>query len=95
VYISPVVARQRLGKMYPSFLCWQRLSKQIPAATNACKYLEELLDASVLSVFLYIPLSLLRNNSVKTFPRQRRIVGGIVFHAVHVASRKVSDYYFP
>jgi hypothetical protein len=45
--------------------------------------------------FLCIPLSLLAYNSVKTFPRQRITFGSVVFYAVHVASRKVSDYYFP
>jgi hypothetical protein len=35
-----------------------------------------------------IPLSLLGNNSVKTFPRQRRIVGGVVFYAVRVISKE-------
>jgi hypothetical protein len=32
---------------------------------------------------VYIPLYILDNNSVKTFPRQRRIVGGFVFYAVY------------
>jgi hypothetical protein len=34
------------------------------------------------------PLSLLGNGSVNTFPRQRRIVGGMVFYAVHVISKE-------
>jgi hypothetical protein len=34
------------------------------------------------------PLSLLGNSLVKTFPRQRRIVGGVVFYAVHVVSKE-------
>jgi hypothetical protein len=33
------------------------------------------------------PLSFLGNNSLKTFPRQRRIVGGVVFYAVRVLSK--------
>jgi hypothetical protein len=41
------------------------------------------------------PLSLLGNNSVKTFPRQRRIAGGVVFYAVRVVSRKVGYQFFP
>jgi hypothetical protein len=39
-------------------------------------------------VRLCIPLSLLGNNSVKTFLRQRKIVGGVVFNAVHVVSKE-------
>jgi hypothetical protein len=42
---------------------------------------EELLYASVC-------ISLLGNNLVQTFPRQRRIVGGVVLCAVHVMSRE-------
>jgi hypothetical protein len=60
---------------------------------------EELLDSSFsmlsasyqkesLWVCLCIPLSLLCNNSVKTFPRQRRIVGRVVFNAVSVVSKE-------
>jgi hypothetical protein len=39
------------------------------------------------SVRLCIPLSLLGNGSVNTFPRQRRIVD-VVLYAVHVASKE-------
>jgi hypothetical protein len=41
-----------------------------------------------LSLFPCIPLSFLDNGSVNTFPRQRRIVGGVVFCAVHVVSKE-------
>jgi hypothetical protein len=40
------------------------------------------------SVGLCIPLSLLGNNSVKTFPRQCRIVGRVVFYVVRVVSNE-------
>jgi hypothetical protein len=40
------------------------------------------------SVNLYISLSLLGNGSVNTFPRQWRIVVGVVFSVVHVISKK-------
>jgi hypothetical protein len=33
-------------------------------------------------------VSLLGNDSVSTFPRKRRIVGGFVFYAIHVVSKK-------
>jgi hypothetical protein len=72
-------------KYTPSFVARQRLEKHVPAAS-----LEALLDASFSmqsmsikgkSVGLCIHLTLLGNNSVKNFPRQRRIVGGVVFSA--------------
>jgi hypothetical protein len=42
-----------------------------------------------------IPLSLLGNKSVKTFPRQRRIIGSVVFYAVRVVSKEIGDYFVP
>jgi hypothetical protein len=39
-------------------------------------------------VGLCVPLSLLGNGSVKTFPRQRRLVAGVVFYAVRVVSKE-------
>jgi hypothetical protein len=39
-------------------------------------------------VCLCILVSLLGNNSVKTFPWQRRIVGGVVFYVVRVVSKE-------
>jgi hypothetical protein len=41
-------------------------------------------------VGLCIPLSLLGNNSVKTF-QQQQIVGGVIFHVVDVESKEVGD----
>jgi hypothetical protein len=38
-------------------------------------------------VCVCIPLKLLGNGSVKTFPRQRRIVGGAVCYVVHFLSK--------
>jgi hypothetical protein len=29
------------------------------------------------------------------FPWQRRIVGGVIFYAIQVKSRKAGDYFFP
>jgi hypothetical protein len=34
------------------------------------------------------PLSLLGNYWVNTFPRQRRIFGGVVFYEIHVVSKE-------
>jgi hypothetical protein len=42
-----------------------------------------------LLVCMCIPLSLRGNGSVKTFPRQRRIVGGADFYAVRVVSKEI------
>jgi hypothetical protein len=44
------------------------------------------------SLFICIPLSLPGNNPTMKFPRQRRIVGDVVFCAVHDMSRKVDEY---
>jgi hypothetical protein len=45
VYVSPIVARQRLGKNLP-IVAKQRLSKNVTAVTNTHAVIEELLDAS-------------------------------------------------
>jgi hypothetical protein len=39
-------------------------------------------------VGLSVSLSLLGNNSVKMFPRQRRIIEDVVFYAVYVVSKE-------
>jgi hypothetical protein len=44
-------------------------------------------------VFLYIHLSLLGSNSEQTFPRQWRIVGGVVFYAVRVVSKENRQFF--
>jgi hypothetical protein len=53
------------------------------------------LSKESLWVCLCVHLLLLANNSVKTFPRQRRIVRGVVFHAVHVVSKKSRRLFLP
>jgi hypothetical protein len=78
--IPPFSARQRLGNTFPP----QRIQ-----ATS-----EELLGVCVW-VCLCIPLLLLGNNSVKTFPRERKIVGGIVFYAVLVVSKESTRLVLP
>jgi hypothetical protein len=77
----PVVARQR-------FDARQRLNKDAPATKNT-RYSRRIVGRSIFmrSVGLCIPLWFLGNNSVKTFPRQRRIFAGVVFCAVHVVSK--------
>jgi hypothetical protein len=78
--ITPTVARQRRDK-------------HVPATTN--KYNNSrIVVCMCLRVCLSIPLSLLRNNSVKTFPWQRRIVG-VVFCAVRVLSKESRQLVLP
>jgi hypothetical protein len=68
----------------PPIVGRQRSGKDVPAATNDT--VEELLDEWI-CVSVY-PLSLLGNNTVKTFPRLRIIIGGVVFYAVRVVSKE-------
>jgi hypothetical protein len=74
VYL-PIFARQRLDKNVSAATknCWRRF------LCGSCR----IRGASV-SLCVYVPLSLLGKGSVNTFPLQRRIVGGVVFCAVHV-----------
>jgi hypothetical protein len=84
VCVSPNVAKQRLGR-------------HVPAATNTHNrrlvggvvfYAVRVLSKESLGVCLCIPLPLLGNSSVNTFPRQWRIVTGAAFYAVRVISKK-------
>jgi hypothetical protein len=76
----PNVTRQRLGKCIPHFVTRQRLGKHVSAAINIRN------NRRILGR-LCIPLSLLSNGSVKTFPPQRRNIWGVVFHPVRVISK--------
>jgi hypothetical protein len=74
----------------PPFIVRQRLGKHVPASTNTGNnrrivrhviiYAVCFLPKECLCVCLCIPLSLLGNNTVKMFPRQRRIIGGVTFY---------------
>jgi hypothetical protein len=78
-------------KCIPPFVARQRLGKYVPAATNkrnSRRIVERVIFYAVLWACLYISLSLLGIKSVKTFPRQRRNVGGVVFYVVHVVSKQ-------
>jgi hypothetical protein len=59
------------------------LGKHVPAATNTRNSMR-----IVGRLCLCILLSLLGINSVKTFPRQRRIIRGVVFFEVRVVSKE-------
>jgi hypothetical protein len=75
----------------PPFIAGQRIGKHVPAATNTHSS-RKIVRLLYLRVCACILLSLLGNTSVKTFPRQRRIVGGFVFCAGPVVSKKVGSY---
>jgi hypothetical protein len=89
--ILPIVARQRLGK-------------HVPSATSTCnntRIIERIIFCAVrflskesLLVSLCIPVLLLGNNSVNKFPRQRTIVGGVVFYGSMSYQRQVGVLFF-
>jgi hypothetical protein len=54
-----------------------------------------LINLSHQSMCLCILLSLLGNKSVKTFPRQRRIAGGVIIYAVRVVMKESGRLVFP
>jgi hypothetical protein len=83
-FINP--SRQTVCLCILTFIARQRLGKHHPMPTNIRK-INELLDAC-LWICMCIPLSLLGNNSVKTFPRRRKIVGGVVSYVLHVVSKE-------
>jgi hypothetical protein len=81
-------------KCIPPFIARQLLGKHVPAATNT-RNIWRIAGRVCLWVCLCIPLLLLGNNSVKTFTRQRRIVGGVVFYAVRVVPKESRRLVFP
>jgi hypothetical protein len=82
----------------PSFIVRKRLVKHNPAASNThsnsrivvrvifCPV--RVLSKARFWICLCIPLTLLGNNYLKTLPRQRRIVGDVVFYSAHVVSKE-------
>jgi hypothetical protein len=77
-------------KCIPLFIARQRLGKHVPVSTTTLNN-----RRTVGSVCLCIPVSLLGHNSVKTFPRQLRIVGGVVFYAVRDVPMDSGRLVFP
>jgi hypothetical protein len=63
--IPPIIARQQLSKHVPTVANRERNRGNVE---RVCQWL-----------CLCVPLTLSSNNSVKTFPRQRKTVGGILF----------------
>jgi hypothetical protein len=89
VYVSLLsLLGKGLVKCIPLFVVGKRLvNMYVHAAQNTCNN-RRTVRRVCLWVCVCIPLSLLRNNSLKTFPRQRRIVGGVIFYAVRVVSKE-------
>jgi hypothetical protein len=90
VCVPSIVARQILGKVYSSFAARQWYVKHVPTSTNT-RINRRNFERVCLQVCLCVPLSLLSNNAVEMFPRHRRTVGGVVFHASLSYERKVGD----
>jgi hypothetical protein len=76
-------------KCTSSFVATQRLGKHVPAAMNI-RNNRRVAGRVCLWLCLCIPLSLLCNNSVKTFSRRKITVGGAVFYAARVVSKESS-----
>jgi hypothetical protein len=72
-------------KYISSFIARQLLGKHVPAATNTRN---NRIIVGRVSLCIYVSLSLLLNNLVKAFPRQRKIVRCVVFYAVRIASKE-------
>jgi hypothetical protein len=82
--------------VYPSYHCYVKhgLDKHVPAAMNTRNH-RRIVGRVCLWICLCIPLSLLGNNLVKTFPRQLRIVGDVVLYAVRVVSEESRGLVIP
>jgi hypothetical protein len=83
LHMYPYYCWQSYGsvKCILPFIARQRLGKHVPSSTNT-RNNRIIVGRVWLWVCLCTPLSLLCNNWVKTFSRQRRIVGGVVFYAI-------------
>jgi hypothetical protein len=79
--IPCIVARQRLGKHVPAATVTRNNRRIVGHVSYAVLVVSE----ENLWVCLCIPLVVARYWSVNTFPRQRRVVGGVVFYAVLVS----------
>jgi hypothetical protein len=89
----------------PLIVARQQLPVHVSAATNIRKnrgivgrvvfYAVRVVSKKSLWVCVCIPLSLLGNGSVNTFPRQREIAGDVVFYAVRVVSKESGRLILP
>jgi hypothetical protein len=101
-FINP--SQQSVSVCVPPIIVKQRLGENVTARSNTHAAIEELFGATFSIrldsyqrnfVDLCIPLSLLGNGSVNTFPRQRRIVRGSVFYVVRVVSNESNRLVLP
>jgi hypothetical protein len=85
-----------LGNGLVNTFPWQRIHATIELL-NASFSMRSIyvLSKVTLWVCLFIPLLLLGNNYLKMFPRQRKIVGGVVFYTVHVISKESMRWILP
>jgi hypothetical protein len=74
-------------KWIHAFIARQRLGKHVLAVTNTWNN-KRTLGRVCLWICLCISLKLLGDYSVKAFPRQRRIVGGVVSYEVRIVSKE-------
>jgi hypothetical protein len=103
MYIHSNVAKRKLSKMYSPFVARQQLSRHVPTATNTRNnrtIVERVIFCAAraltkesLPVCLCIPLSLLGEKSVNTFPQRRRFVGGIISMRSVSYKREVGDQF--
>jgi hypothetical protein len=75
------------------FIARQRLYTHVPVATNTRN--RPIVRRVSLWVCLCTPLASLGNNSIKTFPRKRRIFGGVVFYVIHIVSKESKRLVLP
>jgi hypothetical protein len=70
-------------KCIPAFIAGQRLGKQVPAAKSTHNNKRNVWCACLwvcLCIFLWLP----GKNSVQTFPRQKKIIRGVISYATRV-----------
>jgi hypothetical protein len=80
--------------VYSSFGARQRLGKYAPAATNTHNN-RRIVGRVYLWACLCILRSLLENNSVNTFPLQRRIFVGVIFYGIRVVLKESMRLFLP
>jgi hypothetical protein len=83
--IPPIAARQRFGRHVPMAINTRNKGRFVGDVVFCTV---RVVSQESLWVCLCIPLSLLGNDSVNMFLRQRRIVEGVGFCAAHVVSNE-------
>jgi hypothetical protein len=83
MYATRIVARQRLGKHVPTSLNTRNNRRVFLNIVSVRSVLYK--KESLWIVYLSVTAG---SGSVKTFPRQRSIVGGVVFYEVRIVSKE-------